>query len=154
MVAQEKTRQLRAEAFIARSREVHGGRYGYDEVRSGYVNSKTKVRIYCEQHEKLFSQKPHDHLKGQGCPDCGGRRWATIDARKARFVDAAVAVHGSRYRYDTASYIDARHDVQIECREHGWFVQRVTNHLRGQGCPSCRFNGARSDDRSPSASSG
>ncbi|UWD79253.1 hypothetical protein [Curtobacterium flaccumfaciens] len=132
-------RRQRAALFIAAARRVHGRRYGYEKVVDAYVTSKDTVPIFCRVHERFFLQPPHDHLKPQGCPDCGGRRGADPAARANAFVDKARRRHGGRYDYDVESFVDAHRNVRVFCREtgHGWFDQRATNHLRGQGCPRC-----------------
>jgi hypothetical protein len=53
--------------FIKQARAVHGDRYGYEEFE--YVNVSTKGRITCPLHGN-FHQKPNNHLKGLGCPEC------------------------------------------------------------------------------------
>ena len=47
---------------------VHGDRYDYPDmyIRSG----NTKIDIVCKKHG-TFTQTPHMHRSGQGCPSCG-----------------------------------------------------------------------------------
>lgn len=47
---------------------VHDNRYDYSKVE--YVNYATKVCIICEEHGE-FWQNVANHLRGQGCPECG-----------------------------------------------------------------------------------
>ena len=56
------------EAFIEKSRSVHGGRYDYS--KAVYKNNITPVCIICPEHGE-FWQKPMNHLAGCGCPECG-----------------------------------------------------------------------------------
>ena len=56
------------EAFIEKSRSVHGDRYDYSKVV--YKNNVTPVCIICPEHGE-FWQKPMNHLAGCGCPECG-----------------------------------------------------------------------------------
>ena len=53
--------------FEEKAREVHGNYYDYSQVL--YVNTKSKVKIFCEQHG-YFERTPHSHLQGEGCPQC------------------------------------------------------------------------------------
>lgn len=53
--------------FTQKSQEVHDSKYIYDKV--DYVDSSTKVIIICPMHGE-FTQTPHNHLIGQGCPKC------------------------------------------------------------------------------------
>ena len=55
------------EEFIKKAREVHGDKYDYSKVE--YINKDTKIRIICPRHGE-FLQTPHNHLNGQGCPNC------------------------------------------------------------------------------------
>lgn len=57
------------EEFIQAAKKVHGDLYDYSQVV--YINSYIKVRIGCPKHG-FFFQKPKYHLKGNGCPKCGG----------------------------------------------------------------------------------
>ena len=61
------TKKLTKEEFIKKAKEVHGDKYDYSKV--DYVNSETKVIIICPEHGE-FEQTPHNHLNGQGCPNC------------------------------------------------------------------------------------
>lgn len=54
--------------FISRSIEKHGSVYDYSKV--DYKNNKIKVTICCKKHGD-FTQRPPDHMRGQGCPKCG-----------------------------------------------------------------------------------
>lgn len=61
--------------FIDKCKQVYGeDRYSYDKVE--YVNSKTKVAIYCNKESDgvphgLFYTSPDLFLQGKGCPICG-----------------------------------------------------------------------------------
>lgn len=127
---------IRAEAFIARATTVHNGKYDYSMVMSSYRSAHEKATIVCPRHG-AFQQTPASHAKGQGCPHCGGRVGASADARRERFIAGAMARHGLRYNYEAVNFVDQRTPVAIQCREHGPFQQRPTNHIHGSGCPSC-----------------
>lgn len=55
------------ENFKTKAIYVHSDRYKY---LSEYVDSYTKVEIQCNICGLIFTQKPHSHLSGQGCPYC------------------------------------------------------------------------------------
>jgi hypothetical protein len=57
------------DTFIKKSKLVHGDLYGYELV--DYVNNNTKVRLICKTHG-TFDQRPAGHMRGEGCPNCGG----------------------------------------------------------------------------------
>jgi hypothetical protein len=53
------------------------------------------------------------------------------------FIHKAKAVHGDKYDYSKVKYINNRIKVLIICPIHGDFEQKPSNHLQGQGCPTC-----------------
>ncbi len=118
------------EIFKEKARKKHGNRYIYDNVN--YVNNKTKVEIICSIHGS-FPQTPSNHLSGQGCPDCGGKKRSNTE----KFTDKANIKHDFKYNYSLVNYINNKTEVEITCPIHGLFPQTPDGHLRGQGCPDC-----------------
>ena len=53
--------------FIKEANEKHNKYYDYTLV--SYNGANTKIDIVCPKHG-VFSQTPHCHLSGQGCPKC------------------------------------------------------------------------------------
>lgn len=124
-------------SFIAKAKDVHGDRYGYDGV--DYRGSQAKVKITCPVHG-VFTQRPNAHLLGGGCPRCAGKGMTTAD-----FVARAVAVHGDRFDYSRTSYRAIKEPVTITCSVHGEFEQTAENHLTGRGCRFCWYEDMASD---------
>lgn len=117
--------------FIAKARKVHGDKYDYPN--SKYKNCKEKVAISCPAHGEFYST-PDNHLRGKGCPDCGGTKKMTTQD----FINKAIEVHGNAYDYSKSKYTASRHKLEILCKEHGRFWQTANSHLCGHGCPNCR----------------
>ena len=61
--------------------DVHGDKYGYDEVK--YVNGRTKVKIYCKVHKEYFFQLPNAHVDGAGCKKCGNERSSVLQGKNS-----------------------------------------------------------------------
>lgn len=118
------------EEFIKKAKRVHKKKYDYSKVE--YVDNKTKVCIICPEHGE-FWQTPKQHLKGQGCPKCGG----TYSPTTEEFIKKAKRVHGDRYDYSKVKYVNAVTEICIVCPEHGEFLMKPNSHLNGQGCPCC-----------------
>ena len=57
------------ESFIKKVTEIHKGKYDYSKVE--YKGSTKKVTIICPIHGE-FQQAPVLHIRGCGCPKCGG----------------------------------------------------------------------------------
>lgn len=54
------------------------------------------------------------------------------------FIKRAKGVHGNKYDYSLANYINDSTKIKIICSEHGIFEQLPGNHIRNkQGCPVC-----------------
>jgi hypothetical protein len=55
-----------------------------------------------------------------------------------QFIEKAKIVHGDRFDYSQTEYINNNFKVKILCPRHGYFEQRPSTHLEGQGCPVCK----------------
>lgn len=57
------------ESFIKEAKKrFTENEFGYDKVN--YIDSHTKVDIYCNNCNDYFSIRPNDHLHMHGCPNC------------------------------------------------------------------------------------
>lgn len=121
--------------FIKKARLVHGQRYDYSRIE--YERSNKKITIVCAEHGP-FEQIPASHLQGMGCGKCG-----RIEQGRSRrlttqtFVERANEVHGQKYDYEKVRYVTSQRPVEINCPEHGMFLQSPSNHLSGRNCPRC-----------------
>lgn len=130
-------KRLTTEEFISRARQKHGDKYIYDKCE--YVNAKTKIVITCKEHGD-FTQSPSDHLQGKGCKRCADiSGWDKRKITTSEFVLKANAIHFNKYTYEKTEYKQGHLKVCITCRRHGDFYQSPSSHLRGFGCPSCKF---------------
>lgn len=119
------------EEFIIDARKIHYNKYDY--TKTDYTNNYTKVCIICPEHGE-FWQKPSTHLSGSCCPQCSIERQRIS---KEQFIKKAEIVHGNKYSYVKANYINYSTKVCIVCPEHGEFWQKPGMHLSGTGCPKC-----------------
>ena len=134
-VKRSQTQTHTQEQFLAMARDKHGSTYSYDKAI--YVRMDKSVIITCRVHGD-FEQIPHSHLKGCGCPTCGGRQKYTTET----WIQKAIGVHGDRYNYDRVLYTLAEEKVKIECKAHGIFEQIPYCHLQGAGCQICGMSAA------------
>ena len=126
---------LTTQEFIERVRKIHGDKYDYSKVN--YINNHTNITIICSIHGE-FDQLPLNHLKGEGCYECG--RVRTGDSKRVSVEESirkAKIIHGNFYDYSKVTYNKVADKVTIICPIHGKFEQTMNNHLRGQGCPKC-----------------
>ena len=128
-------RILGKDEFIRRSILIHGGKYGYDKVN--YINSETKVKIYCNNCKDYFLQSPFQHYNMKhGCPRCSAARTSSkLKMTKDEFIQRAILVHGNKYGYNKVNYINSKTKIEIYCnRCKEYFIQTPSNHLGGHGC--------------------
>lgn len=122
--------RLTLEIFIQRSNIIHNDEYQYSKFN--YINNHIKGFITCNIHGD-FSQRPKDHLKGNGCPKCSIFRKMSL----AEFIIRANKIHDNKYQYLNFVYINIQTKGIITCSNHGEFIQRPADHLNGNGCTSC-----------------
>jgi hypothetical protein len=135
-VASSKARSSTLDKFIRRATITHERRYSYSNAI--YINDCTKLFITCPEHGD-FEQTPNNHLKGQGCPECGrGTAEASRRSNLEEFIGRANWEHSSRYTYRNAIYKGALTKLIITCPTHGDYRQSPDKHMRGQGCPKCK----------------
>ena len=131
------SKRVTTAGFIKRATEVHGSRYDYSKVL--YVAARIKVTIICSEHGE-FDQTPANHCTGRGCRECGGNKPLTLDG----FIERAAKIHKGRYDYSFVEFANVECKIEIVCRYHGPFRQRLFSHLKGFGCNRCgRVNTAK-----------
>lgn len=119
------------EVFLEKAKKVHGDKYDYSEVV--YKNSYTKISIRCAKHG-IFSIKPKGLLNGTGCRECG---YESLRLTKESFVKRASEKHKNYYDYSKTVVNFSSDKSIITCRHHGDFIQDVSDHITGRGCPVC-----------------
>jgi very-short-patch-repair endonuclease len=126
--------KLTINEFIIRSRKIHNDKYDYS--KSNYKRSLTPVTIICPIHGE-FEQRPNNHLRGDGCPNCAGRGKSVED-----FIQKCNIVHNNKYDYIKVVLGEQQdsNKITIVCPTHGEFEQKPSRHLFGNGCPNCAGN--------------
>lgn len=126
------------ENFIELANEKHNFYYDYSDFV--YENNRTPGWIICPIHGK-FKQKPINHLKGCGCPECGKTK-NKRSMSTTEFIEKANEVHGGKYDYSMVD-MENRDDkgrVCIICKTCGnIFWQTPANHLKGVNCRVCKY---------------
>lgn len=55
----------------------------------------------------------------------------------AQYLAKARAVHDNKYEYVESSFTRSHSPIEARCLVHGAFIQQLSRHLRGAGCPKC-----------------
>jgi hypothetical protein len=129
----------KTEIFIEKSKIIHLDTYDYNNIN--YIDNSTKVEIICKEHGS-FLQTPNTHMNGSGCPKCGRIRMKNSKVNN-NWLEDLIKVHNNKYDYSKSIYTGAKNKIEIICKEHGSFSQRVSDHKTGKGCPKCGFLKAR-----------
>jgi hypothetical protein len=126
-------KKLGLEAFIEKSKLVHGDKYDYSLVK--YTNNKEKITIICKEHGE-FLVSPSDHMSGYNCVKCRNNKYKNT---KQDIINRFNLKHGCKYNYDKIEeYNNNKDKITIVCYLHGDFTQKINSHLGGQGCPICK----------------
>ena len=123
--------------FIKKSVETHGNKYSYDKTK--YINSNTRVKIFCKKCKKYFKQLPSVHLSGRGCPVCARQIIKQkLLSTTEEFIKKACRQHGDKYNYDQIIYKGCKIKIKIFCKKcKKYFEQTPSDHVQGYGCPYC-----------------
>lgn len=126
---------LSKDEFIAKAVAKHGDVYDYS--KADYKTMHEKVWIGCPVHGD-FHQKAHNHVTGNGCPDCRneGNR-ARFAMSTEAFLRRAEAEWGEQVDFSQVVYVNQLTKVRLRCPQHGEFDQYPLHLLRGVGCPAC-----------------
>lgn len=133
-----ESRKFTKEDFLKRAKVLWGNRWDY--TKSTVNSTSSKITITCKKHGD-FIQSVHTHLSGYvGCEKCQREYGYFKTPRTAEeFIKAAKKVHGNKFDYSLVKGICSLNTtVNIICKKHGIFEQKVKNHLQGHGCRKCR----------------
>jgi len=107
------SKKLTTEEFKRRAKEKHGDRYSYDKV--DYKHSNKNVIIICPIHGE-FPQTPHNHIAGNGCPICSGRKVEKRNSLAALRPDLSKEWHPTKNGKLTPE------DVGVCCNKKVWWL--------------------------------
>jgi hypothetical protein len=130
-------RKITTEQYIERCEKFHG-KDKYDYSMTVYEAASKDVIIICKIHGP-FSQRASTHYTSN-CPDCviEDNRKSDRKLTTAIFIERSKKVHGDRYDYSHADYVNCRTPVEVKCRLHDVFLIYPPVHMAGSGCPVCK----------------
>lgn len=120
------------EWFIENAKQVHGDKYDYSKVV--YKKYQEKVKIICKKHG-IFEQRPENHIKGDGCPECAKEKNEEIKKYyKDKFFQKCK---DKGYDVSSVTYVNASSMLSAICNIHGKF-NVLPNYYLKNGCPYCK----------------
>lgn len=124
-------RKLTFEEFKSRSLKLHNNKYIYPE--QSFINTNTKVKIFCKRCNIEFYQIPSTHLLGKGHKNCSLRK------SSEKFLFEAHEKYGNKFIYDLSEYEKSTSYITVTCNDCGFISkQKSITHLNSTtGCPKC-----------------
>ncbi len=140
------SQKISKDEFVIRSQGYFGDAYDYS-LFGEMPSVGEKVAIVCKEYG-VFYQEPRVHMRGHtGCEKCKSLKLSgsaenkgklkSATELKVEFIQRANMVHGGKYDYSKFEYTSADKNGIIICRQHGEFLQKPSNHLKGTQCPKC-----------------
>lgn len=124
--------KLSNEEVINKCKSVHGDKYDYSKVN--YIDNKTKICIVCPEHGE-FWQHYYNHIKGCGCPSCGGNKRVTTK----EYVSTLIKRYGNdNISFEKVNYVNNHTPITLVCKEHGdWSIYPSSLKDKCE-CPECQ----------------
>jgi very-short-patch-repair endonuclease len=123
-----KPTKIESNSLVKKLKEIHNNKFDYLIEKETY-HSTDKIKIINKLTNDEFYYRVDRHLKGMK------PNKVTINY----FLFKSKELHGDKYDYSLIESIKGNSDkVEIICKEHGIFEQRISNHINlGDGCPKC-----------------
>ena len=123
------------ETFIKEVKEKYGDKWILDKVE--YKGRHEKVEIGCKKHG-YFLIRPNHLLSGIGCPICNSK---TTEEFIEELKDLYV-YEDDNLLFDKLEYINAKTEVEIGCKKHGYFKKTPKDllqkkRIKSTCCPKC-----------------
>lgn len=121
------------EEFIQQVKDKHGeNTYEFSETK--YVNSDTKVKIYCYKCNGYFLTMPTDILSGKRCGNCYRLKRKLLE----KFIEQANAKHNFQYEYQDTIYVNDWTKIIVKHKQcNKTFIVTPSHHLQGTRCSHC-----------------
>ena len=121
--------------FIHKAKTKNGDKFDYSLIEC--FDSKSNVKIICNNCKKVFHQLPDRHLDSYGCI-CYKRQFY-----KEKFLKSCQEKYGNKFNYDLIEYNGMKSKLKILCNKcNKVFEQRASSHLiDSRGCPLCAVIG-------------
>ncbi len=132
------TQRYTKELFIQKSKEKHGDKYDYSQVK--YINTNTYVTIICNFCNYNFQQVAQSHLQGAGCNKCAHKiNHESQKLTESEIIKRAIEIHGNKYDYSNINYKNSYTPIHIKCNKcNNIFKKLHGNHIKKkQGCTFC-----------------
>lgn len=120
--------KIESKSLIRKLKEIHSNKFNYI-IETETVYATSKIKIINNETKDKFLYRVDRHLQGM----------SPNKVTPNLFLSKSSKLHGDKYDYSLVNGIKGNNDkVDIICKQHGIFNQRVSNHMNlGDGCPKC-----------------
>lgn len=121
--------------FKIKSSNIHFNIYDY--TKSNYIDAKTHLIVICKEHGE-FNVTPNNHLRGNGCPECGKIKSANAKIKPyEEYLNEFIKLYDNKYNYSLVEWKGASSTISVICNNHGIFDILPYMHKIGKECPKC-----------------
>jgi len=122
--------KILSKSLISKFKEIHGDKYEYI-IDKECIYTTDKIKLIDNYTKDEFLYIVYRHLNGM-CPNK-----VTLNY----FIKKSSEINNNKYDYSLIKFNSIKDYVNIICKEHGIFSQRVSNHLNLKDqCPKCSKN--------------
>ena len=120
--------RIERDSLMKKLSTIHNNKYDY-VIDNEVLGATSKIKIINKETNDVFYYGADRHLLGMS------PNKVTLNL----FLLKSNKLHNNKYDYSLVKNINGNTDkVDIICREHGVFNQRISNHMNlGDGCPKC-----------------
>ena len=128
------------EEFIKRCEEKHGGRFDHSMVE--YTDSKTKIKVICNECGHISERFPQNHLKSKCCKVCKSE---SERMNLESFMEKSIKIYGEKFDYSKVDFKGRTHSVELICNDCGKeSLRKPTRHLtKYYECKHCLHDSLR-----------
>jgi hypothetical protein len=124
--------------MVSKAKNIHSDKYSYSKKE--YKSMTEYMNIWCNFHKENFRQKPHKHIKGRGCPECGKlKRIENSSLTWEKFILQAAQKWPGITFLPYGNYLKGREGkASFICQKHGTQIRPVFEILnKSILCASC-----------------
>lgn len=128
---------LTSDEFIKRCELKYGDTYDYS--KTVFTKLTDKIIVTCKKHgDFTINARAFLYQNKIGCRLCGiDNVTSNRKVKTGEFIRRAKLIYGDKYTYENVSMDCASDYVTINCKKHGYFVQRANHFLCGHACQKC-----------------
>jgi len=131
-VKSSKERSVGFDEFKLRANVKFNGRFKY--IESSFKTLRELSSIICPVHG-LFTQTPYNHLRGSGCKSCS--QDSLSKDRRLTIPEVTLKLTKQENNFYIIGYKNNKSLINMECKTHGEYQQRLHNIVQGKSCAKC-----------------